>query len=459
MLFSGIAIVVFSTNNSLILLYIRKIFPVKTAYRGRLALVATVNLGIGTISSLFNSFDIGELWFTASMILSIYLLFTVNLLQIFFLVILYLFMINSTRGILDFISVFLFGDIISNLLQLDAVWQILLWLSMLTSSLLCSLFGKKVVPVSRMKQLMNNREQLKKLLIHLLIWIVYLKFISTSYFMEMTTVWFYMLYGISCMISKFGLYMILRHAVRTSALFEYEQYTTELHEQLERQIQHYNAYQTFIEEFRTFRHDYASLMNSVKLLLNNQETEKAVQLINEIEETEKWTRRNYKSYSNHLILDAMLQEVAQLCEQNHIDFSALLPVPEHIGLKNVDIIRVFSNLFRNAFEACSKISSHSERFLKVRGHTSQDWVYVEVMNSFHGEVKLVQGKLYTTKSDEHNHGFGMGIVNEIIEGMGGVVLVEVDQPSRVFTVKLHIPRWMEDRIQDSEDYEAFSIGT
>ncbi|MCM3042285.1 GHKL domain-containing protein [Paenibacillus motobuensis] len=444
LLLAVIALSFILIHNYLNLLYFRRVLPAKREHWGYYAISITLNLGIGVISSVFNLYNIGIFMFTAAMVVSFYLLFQVSRLQIFFMASLYFFLIDTSRGILVSIYVILYGDSINNIMRPAISYHTLLGLSVLTSALLYLLLGRRITPASKMKQLVNNQEQLKLVVIYLFILLTYIRFINTGHFMEIRLSWFSVLYGLSCIISKLGLYFVLHHTIRVSSLLEYEWYSRQLQEQLERQIQHYHAYQNFIEGFRSFKHDYKSLMGSVKLLLQNQETEKAIKLIDEIQDTMQRNILEYKMYSDHVLLDAMLQDAANFCEQNHISFSALLPMPERIGLKDMDAVRVFSNLFKNAIEACSKLPDRSKRFVKITGHTSPDWVYVEVMNSFHGEIKTRHGKLRTTKPDKDSHGVGLRNVTEIIEGLGGMLLIDIDQKKEIFTVRLHIPRMAED---------------
>ena len=88
--------------------------------------------------------------------------------------------------------------------------------------------------------MVNNQEQLKFVVIYLFILLTYIRFINTGHFMEIRLSWFSVLYGLSCIIGKLGLYFVLHHTIRVSSLLEYEWYSRQLQEQLERQIQHYH---------------------------------------------------------------------------------------------------------------------------------------------------------------------------------------------------------------------------
>ncbi len=98
----------------------------------------------------------------------------------------------------------------------------------------------------------------------------------------------------------------------------------------------------------------------------------------------------------------------------------------------------FSNIINNAIEACSKVSG-SERFIEVTSNSTQDWTIIEVTNSFDGELLIAGGEPKTTKKDKDYHGFGLQIIRETIEGMGGLVFIEPDSEKGIFKIKSCIP--------------------
>ena len=89
----------------------------------------------------------------------------------------------------------------------------------------------------------------------------------------------------------------------------------------------------------------------------------------------------HKAYSNNVLLDAILQDAANTCEEKSIRFSAVAHLPENISITDLDIVRIFSNVINNAIEACNKVSG-PEPFIEITSSGNPDWATIEVSNSF-----------------------------------------------------------------------------
>ncbi len=124
-------------------------------------------------------------------------------------------------------------------------------------------------------------------------------------------------------------------------LLEYELHTRKLQEQLSRQMRHYQAYRKFTESYRIFRHDYKNMMTSVKVLMNNNEYEKAARMLDDIQDTMQREVLIHKTYSDNILLDAILQDAANACGEKSIRFSAHALLPKDVRMSELDIVRIF----------------------------------------------------------------------------------------------------------------------
>lgn len=221
---------------------------------------------------------------------------------------------------------------------------------------------------------------------------------------------------------------------------EVEMHTKILKEQLERQMRHYNSYKKYTESFRVLKHDYKNVLTSVKYYVENMENSKAVRLLEEIDDVMLKSVVVHKNYSNNFLVDAILQDAANVCEENEITFHAEAYIPEDINLSDIDIVRVFSNLITNSLEAASIVPESSDRYIEIKSFTNHNWVTTIITNSFIGELNTQENKFKTTKEDKYIHGFGLGIVTDIIEGLGGVIQIDANTKKKIFQVKISAMR-------------------
>ncbi|CAM3504680.1 sensor histidine kinase [Erysipelothrix sp. HDW6B] len=287
----------------------------------------------------------------------------------------------------------------------------------------------------RMRQLINNHTQLNFVTIVKFSLASYLMFITYGTRFSAKESWNTLAYCVGSMMVVWMARLTLNHSVRISEMLEYEKQTAVLQQQLNTQVSHYKSYQKYTETFRKFRHDYKKVLSTVNMLLRNNETEKAVKLLDDMGVQMAKGVDAHVEYSNNVFIDAILQAYANYCAEAMIQFEAKVYWDPNVIIDDLDLARIFNNVLENAYEANLNLD-HEQRFIKIRSNLRDYWLDIEVANSFSGTVK---DNLETTKTEETQfHGIGTKIVEEVMQNQGGMVswLPEED----VFKVRLHFPR-------------------
>ncbi|PXV86811.1 GHKL domain-containing protein [Lachnotalea glycerini] len=387
----------------------------------------------------FNLYRTGIFLIMGVVMMGFLALFYINKINALYLATLYMFSIYSSRGIIVSICSLILSETIHALLKNPAYYCLIWIIAFLHSVFLDRNIFKKIAPNSKLKQLSRNTIELKFITTSQFFLMVYLLLIDDGRFRNLNTKWFSFLYLISCIMSKFVLLFLSNHAIHISALLEHELHTNQLREQLKRQMRHYQSYQKFTESFRAFKHDNNSMMSSLKVLIISNENEKAVELINEMQNSLHNTVMVHKMYSDHVIVDAIMQDAANLCEEAEIHFSCMLHLPSQLPLSDFNIVRVITNVLTNAIEACTKLDT-SKRFIEIKSCCVNNWISIDITNSFNGMLTYFGEELVSSKQDKLSHGLGIKIVKEIIEDLGGFVHIESSSDNTVFHLSLHIPQ-------------------
>lgn len=377
--------------------------------------------------------------FFGVVVLAFRLLLQTRLMQALYAGSLFSLSIYSNRSIFAGIFSLALQQTVDQVLKNPSYYYTILALAIFLSGLLWVLIRRYVADDKKVKQLLANTEQLRFVFISHMILAMFLLLINDGRSWELRRSWYTILFLFSGLVSKGTSLFVFHHALRVSVLLEYERHTRQIQEQLARQLRHYQAYQKFTESFRMFKHDYKHLMSSVKGLIRSNENEKALRLIDDIHDSMQKTVMVHKTYSNNHLLDAVFQDAANVCAEEQIRFSAQLPFPKDVALGDLNTVRIATNIVNNAIEACLKVPGY-QRFVEISGNYTENWIVVCVVNSYDGVLTYHGGKLRTTKKDKDLHGLGMGIIEEIIEDLGGLVLIDTDTEKKVFSIKLHIPR-------------------
>ena len=421
-----------------ILLYLKKMFPLKRSHWLFYIAAVVFNIIVTVLSFLFLPHQFAVYLMMGSIMLAFHWLFQGNQLQTFFVGCVYMFSLYSSRGIVMSIYAIVLHSSIEDVLQQKPYYQTIFALAVLLSILLSQFIRKVVTPDARARHLLSNKSQLKFVVIYLFIQLVFLTLINDGRFHESSQSWLSSLYLIACVISKLWLMFVLNHTAKVAELFEFELHTRQLQEQLSRQMRHYQSYRRFTESYRAFRHDYKKFMTSLKTLLHSQEYEQAIRMLDSIHDTMQKEVQIHKTYSDNVLLDAILQDAANTCVEKGIRFSAVTHLPDSLSMSELDIVRVFTNIIDNAIEACMKVSDPG-RFIEITSSGTPDWAAIEVSNSYN-ELLLKDGELETTKESKDFHGLGLKIIRQTIEGMGGLTFIETDQEKKIFKIKLCIPK-------------------
>ena len=209
--------------------------------------------------------------------------------------------------------------------------------------------------------------------------------------------------------------------------------------QLEHQEELYKKRDHYAEILRTYNHDFKSVLTNVSYFLDQGDIQKAKEILKTIDSDIKVIITENQSYSNRLIVDVILNSLAEKCKQANIEFNAECLIPEHLSLTDLSLSRIFGNLANNAYEACIKQDQHDERKITFKSYIKDDFFIIYTQNSFNGEIIIEQNKIRTTKRNKKQHGVGIESIKNIVESANGIALFDVNEEKNMFRFYIKIP--------------------
>ena len=343
------------------------------------------------------------------------------------------FLLLCAHGVLIPLFALVRGTTMYDVVNDNLSYDVSLLLALLVCILLLCLIGKWM-PYERIHLLFRCTDQRRLVCTCLYLLFGYLLLESYVYADRFSGIWIPWFHLITSVISMAAFLMVFWYAVDVSSYIEYELKTRQTEKQLQRQVVHYQQYTKYVNDLRAFKHDYRHMVQTARALLRAGADQKALDLLGQMDDEMESSLR-YTRYANHVVVDAILQECAGRCREKGIDFSALVNLPERIGLGDLELCRIFGNLVDNAYEACEKCEAQN-RFIKLDSVVSPDWITVQIRNTFSGKIELQDGLPLTDKQDPSQHGVGLSSTRQLIESTGGFMQIEID-PAGIFTVKLH----------------------
>ena len=148
-------------------------------------------------------------------------------------------------------------------------------------------------------------------------------------------------------------------------------------------------------------------------LLKQEKYEQADAAIRNLNQT--FQKERFHPYCQNNLLQAILEGKRLRAEQNHIQVSYEILLPEELSVDTADLSSVFFNLLDNAIEACNT-SGNPNPEIRLSANISNGFLTVYMHNTKN------QAQIFThqtTKSNSGIHGYGLSIIEDICQRYNG----------------------------------------
>ncbi len=172
------------------------------------------------------------------------------------------------------------------------------------------------------------------------------------------------------------------------------------------------------DKLQKIRHDMRNHLINTKILLENNDIDKASSLLNDIIGKTDNINISISQSTGNSIIDTIVAFKATVCENKNIAFEYKLDVLPELKIDYADISSVISNLIDNAVEAAEKTE---KPYILLKIHTHGSYTNIFVKNTYNGNIHTTEQHniLATTKDDTCFHGYGTQIIKEIAEKYDG----------------------------------------
>lgn len=173
-------------------------------------------------------------------------------------------------------------------------------------------------------------------------------------------------------------------------------------------------------QIRKIRHDYKNHVVTGLELMRDGKTQEADRYFSEYLDSVLTASRQFINTKSESV-NAVVNKKFTQCFEMGIKVSFC--VTGEIGnVSEMDLCVVLFNLLDNAIEGCSE--NLEESHIKLEMYQNKAYFIARVSNTIIHSVVENNPKLKTTKSDDHEHGIGLGIVKDICEKYNGMFNIE-----------------------------------
>lgn len=191
-----------------------------------------------------------------------------------------------------------------------------------------------------------------------------------------------------------------------------------LKEQVELQYANYLILQQQEIKIHKLYHDIGNHIKTIQILVANDENQEAKQYTESLALQYKNIQKEI--YCNNKIINAVLSQKLNVCNQERITYEVDIQIPDVLPITDIDLMCVYSNLLDNALESCQR-NKDTDNYIIIKTALIGNYFTVKVINSKPIVEKVKKGKdgYKTTKADKIFHGYGLRIIDEIIERYEG----------------------------------------
>jgi len=201
--------------------------------------------------------------------------------------------------------------------------------------------------------------------------------------------------------------------------------------QSEIQSAHYEELNNKYIETQCMIHDIEKRVSAIEKLSENSNFKEAEQYTEKLRSKLK-RHKNIFECSNK-ILSAVLSQKISLAESKGITVETKIEDMTLDFMDETDITSILANLMDNAIESCDEVMD--KKVISVKMCRINDFLYIDLMNSFSGKIIQNNGKYKSTKAG--HKGYGMTSIQMAIEEYDGYMVTE--QKDDIFISEIVMP--------------------
>lgn len=202
--------------------------------------------------------------------------------------------------------------------------------------------------------------------------------------------------------------------------------------QIEEQKKHYQTLLKNMEAMKVQRHD---LRHQLAVIRSYSEAGDHRHLTDYLDTLTAQIPSEQKTvYCENMAVNAIVSHYAAIAEENGIECSIRLAVPEHLEqITDSSLCVIFGNLLENAIDACTRMTEGA-RFIRLMSRVQYKILTITMDNSFDGNLTRRNGRLVSSKRDDY--GIGTGSVAAVAARHSGSASFEAD--GRVFLSSVYV---------------------
>ncbi len=200
----------------------------------------------------------------------------------------------------------------------------------------------------------------------------------------------------------------------------------------ERRVNDVQAMKELSNQTRKINHDINKKLLNIKIMLSEGRIDDASRYLDEILEFS--TTMKQVIVTDNSLIDAVINHHLEKCSEKNIVNSIKIECSINSNME-MDVAVMLANLLDNAIEATEKTL---KKEVELQICIKNNYLCVEVSNTFDGNIRMDDNGLLTNKSDESMHGYGLSNVKDIVNKYDGIYNYETKDDKFCTQITLYL---------------------
>ena len=196
--------------------------------------------------------------------------------------------------------------------------------------------------------------------------------------------------------------------------------------------EYYTLLQNQYENSNILIHDIKRHLLSIKNLADENDCDGIEHYLENL--YNEYEVRNIKKYSNHKLVNAIINRYAKVFSDCGITFNCDIRNIDFSFIADNDLTSLLDNLLENALEA-SRDSEEKKVDLLI-APTNVNYISISLNNTCSVAPNIKNGKLITTKKKSTPHGYGFKSIKRIADKYDGDVSFDYETKSKTFQIRI-----------------------
>jgi len=199
------------------------------------------------------------------------------------------------------------------------------------------------------------------------------------------------------------------------------------------ELVHYDRMNEWNEELAAFKHDIDDELDYLAQLAHHQKSSDISDHITKMRGAVATIVRPMSQNTGSKATDSVWYNLTTNEEYRDVECKWLGKIPHNIVIDSRDLLKLFSNLLKNAFEAAAQ--STEEKYVHVEIFDEETRLKILIQNSHSNEIRKFRDDVFiTSKLAKERHGIGTRVIKDVVTKYGGKIQYIYDEKEFHVTV-------------------------